>query len=249
MGFLGSYDVVLANSAYTQEWIGELWHSPSEILFPPIEVSAMRPSAERTNTILSVGRFFPPAHGHSKRQLEMVEMFGRMVRAGYLPGWKFVVLGGCEDIQLPYLRKVQAAAEGLPVEIRSNAPRSAIEEHMANAAIFWSATGLGENTQKRPWTNEHFGMTTAEAMVGGCVPVVIDRAGQQEIVREGVDGFRWNSETQWRIRTVQVATDAALRSRLAASASRRARDFSDDAFAARWGQLADAYDLMGTRHD
>ncbi len=93
---------------------------------------------------------------------------------------------------------------------------------MSSASIFWSATGLGENTEKRPWTNEHFGMTTAEAMAGGCVPVVIDRAGQQEIVRDGVDGFRWNSDEQWRIRTVQVATNDALRARLAA-VSHRAR--------------------------
>jgi glycosyltransferase involved in cell wall biosynthesis len=244
--FVESYDVVLANSAYTKGWIGELWRSPAEILFPPIEVSGMRPHRERDLTILSVGRFFAPGHGHSKRQLEMVRMFARLVRSGYLPGWKLVVIGGCEDVQLPYLRSVQAAAAGLPIEIHPNAPRELVEQHMASASIFWSATGLGENTRKRPWTNEHFGMTTAEAMVGGCVPVVIDRAGQQEIVRDGIDGFRWNSEAQWRIRTVQVATDSALRVRLADSAMRRALDFSDDAFAARWHELADAYQLMGS---
>ena len=88
-------------------------------------------------------------------------------------------------------------------------------------------------------------MTTAEAMAGGCVPVVIDRAGQQEIVRDGVDGFRWDSDAQWRIRTVQVATDEALRARLSASAVERVQRFSDDAFALRWSELAKAYDLMG----
>lgn len=246
LAFVDSYDIVLANSAYTQGWITKLWQRPSEILFPPIEISGITPKPERHKTILSVGRFFAPGHGHAKRQLEIVDMFGRLVRSGLLDGWKLVVLGGCEPSQRPYLDRVTAAAAGLPVEIHANAPRSLVESHMSTASIFWSATGLGENTEKRPWTNEHFGMTTAEAMAGGCVPVVIDRAGQREIVREGVDGFRWDSDEQWRIRTVQVATDDVLRARFAASAAGRVRQFSDDAFAMRWHELAATYNLMGT---
>jgi len=39
----------------------------------------------------------------------------------------------------------------------------------AVTSIFWSATGYGEDEEKKPWSHEHFGMTTAEAMVGGCV--------------------------------------------------------------------------------
>jgi glycosyltransferase involved in cell wall biosynthesis len=246
LGFLDSYDVVLANSAYTQGWITRLWSRHSEILFPPIEISGITPHAERQRTILTVGRFFAPGYGHSKRQLEIVNMFGQLARSELLDGWKLVVLGGCEPSQRPYLDQVTAAAAGLPVEIHANAPRSLVESHMSSASIFWSATGLGENTEKRPWTNEHFGMTTAEAMAGGCVPVVIDRAGQREIVREGVDGFRWSNDEQWRIRTVQVGTNEQLRARLAASATERVRQFSDDAFAMRWHELALAYNLMGT---
>jgi len=117
---------------------------------------------------------------------------------------------------------------------------------MSSAAIFWSATGYGEDTDKRPWTNEHFGMTTAEAMAGGCVPVVIDRAGQREIVRDGIDGFRWADAQQLRIRTIQVATDDSLRARLAGSAIARAADFSDEAFARRWQTIADTHDLLKT---
>jgi glycosyltransferase involved in cell wall biosynthesis len=196
--------------------------------------------------ILSVGRFFAPGYGHCKRQLEMVRMFGDLVRSGALPGWRFAVVGGCEENQRPYLEAVTAAADGLPVDIHANAPRSLVESLMSTSAIFWSATGYGENTNKRPWTNEHFGMTTAEAMASGCVPIVIDRAGQREIVRDGVDGFRWADPQQLRIRTIQVATDEALRERLSASAVPRAQIFSDDAFALRWEALAAKYSLVGS---
>jgi glycosyltransferase involved in cell wall biosynthesis len=244
LGFLDGYDLVLANSAYTQGWVDRLWHRPAEVLFPPIDVAKIHPSATREKAILTVGRFFAPGLGHAKRQLEMVRFFGAMVRSGALPGWTLHVVGGCEESQLPYLDQVRRAAAGLPVEIHANAPRSTLHRLMATSSIFWSATGYGEPEDRAPWAQEHFGMTTAEAMAGGCVPVVIDRAGQREIVREGVDGFRWETERQLAERTRQVAGDDALRASLAASAIDRAQHYSDLAFAERWRELAAQHGLL-----
>src|SRR5205823_2277819 len=118
--FVDSYDLILANSAYTQGWIEKMWRSRSEILYPPIEISGIRPAAERRRTILTVGRFFAPGHGHSKRQLEMVRMFGELIRSGYLEGWSLIVIGGCEPRQHSYLADVRRAAAGLPIDIHAN---------------------------------------------------------------------------------------------------------------------------------
>ena len=236
--FLAGYDTVLANSEYTRGWIQRFWQVDADVLYPPIQVERMRPEPEREPVILSVGRFFAPGLGHSKRQLEMVEMFGAMVRAGKLDGWRMRLLGGCEESQLPYLEKVRAAGANLPVEIITNAPRVVVEESMSSSSIFWSATGYGDDAERAPWAAEHFGMTTAEAMAGGCVPVVIDKAGQQEIVRPGVDGFRWSTPAQLTEQTLRVANDAALRSRLSAAAVLRAQQYSDEAFALRWRDIA-----------
>src|SRR6185312_2018536 len=108
----------------------------------------------------------------------------------------------------------------------------------------WSATGYGENTDKRPWTNEHFGMTTGEAMAGGCVPIVIDRAGQREIVRGGVEGYRWATLDELRNRTLEVAGNPALRTRLAHSARERAQLYSAAAFADNVRDLVKRHDLL-----
>ena len=89
--------------------------------FPPIEIDAIHIAPVRDRVILSVGRFFAPGYGHCKRQLEMVQMFGDLVRSGALPGWRFAVVGGCEENQRPYLEAVTAAADGLPVDIHANA--------------------------------------------------------------------------------------------------------------------------------
>jgi glycosyltransferase involved in cell wall biosynthesis len=236
--YLAAYDLVLTNSEFTREWVRRLWHVDAAVLFPPIRVDGIVPAASRDRTIVTVGRFFPPGSGHAKRQLEMVRVFGDLSRAGRLDGWALHVVGGCEPRGEAYLASVRAAAAGLPVEVHANAPRDVVESLLSRGSVFWSATGLGESADRAPWNQEHFGMTTVEAMAGGCVPVVIDRAGQREIVRDGVDGFRWSTPAALGDRTVQVANDETLRARLAASAVARAAEFSDAAFERRWHDVA-----------
>ena len=246
LSFLEAYDTVMANGEYTRGWIDRFWSTDSEVLFPPIQTDRLHPAEQRTKSIVTVGRFFSPGLGHAKRQLEMVQMFGEGQRSGKLrPDWRMYVVGGCEESQRPYLAQVKAAAEGLPVEVIPNAPRSTVEHLLSTSSVFWSATGYGEDEEKSPWASEHFGMTTVEAMAGGCVPVVIDRAGQKEIVREGVDGFRWSTPDELIAQSARIAGDEDLRARLSASAAVRAEDYSEQAFADRWHAIAAKHSLLG----
>jgi glycosyltransferase involved in cell wall biosynthesis len=237
LGFLDNYERVLANSEYTREWVRRLWGVEAEVLFPPIRVQDLRPGPKQRR-ILTVGRFIARGVGHSKKQLELVRAFGDMVRRGGMDDWELRVAGGCEPSQRRYLAEVQRAAEGLPVQVHANAPRSLVEELFATSSVFWVATGLGEDEEQAPWLFEHFGITTVEAMAAGCVPVVIDKAGQREIVHHGVDGYRWETLGQLEALTRRLAVDEGLRERLAAAAVERAADFSEEAFAARWRQIA-----------
>ncbi len=242
--FLEAYDSIVTISDYTQTWVNKLWQVDSDLLFPPIDVDKMRPEPVRAKTIITIGRFFDPSRGHSKRQLEMVQIFEQLVSNGQLDGWELHMVGGCEASNRGYYEKVMAASEGFPIVLHPNARREVLERLINSASIFWSATGLDEDADKHPWRNEHFGMTTAEAMAAGCVPVVIDRAGQQEIVREGVDGFRWNTIAEAVACTARVAGDEELRTRLAASSIARAAEFSDHAFSERWREICRSRDLL-----
>lgn len=246
LSFLEAYDTVMANSEYTRGWIRSLWGTEAEVLFPPIATDRMVAAPAREKAVVTVGRFFSPGLGHAKRQLEMVQFFGQAHRSGALPpDWRLYVVGGCEDSQKPYLAQVQAAGAGLPVEVIPNAPRATVERLLSTSSVFWSATGYGEDESKAPWSSEHFGMTTVEAMAGGCVPVVIDKAGQKEIVREGVDGYRWLTPDQLVAATSRVAQDEELRARLGASSVERAQQFSEQAFADRWHEIAEKHRLLG----
>jgi glycosyltransferase involved in cell wall biosynthesis len=248
LSFLEHYDRVLANSEYTRSWIERLWHIDSDVLFPPIRVHELHPGAKERK-ILTVGRFFAPGTGHCKKQLEQVQAFGRMLRRGGLDGWELHVVGGVEPAHRPYLAKVRRAAEGLPVFVHANAPRPLVDELFATSAIFWSATGYGEDVERQPWAFEHFGITTVEAMAAGCVPAVIDKAGQRESVRQGVDGYRWSTLEELEARTRELAGDPALRERMAASAIGRAQQFSEAAFAARWRSIATRLGLPASSTD
>ena len=53
--------------------------------------------------------------------------------------------------------------------------------------------GLDEDMERHPERYEHFGITTVEPTSAGAVPVVIDAAGQVEIVDHGVSGYRFRT--------------------------------------------------------
>jgi hypothetical protein len=68
---------------------------------------------------------------------------------------------------------------------------------------------------------------------------VIDQAGQREIVRQGVDGYRWTTLEELEARTRELAADPGLCRRLGAAAVGRAQAFSEDAFRRRWREIAE----------
>lgn len=234
--FLDSYSLVLANSEFTRAWTQRWWGVDPVVLYPPVSSERVVPGG-KAQRILSIGRFFAPDRGHSKKQLEMVRAFADLYRRGHARGWEYHLVGGCDDHDLPYVARVRAAAGGAPVHVHLNASRRVVEEQLCAAKVFWHAAGLGEHEDRKPWAFEHFGITTVEAMAAGAVPVVFDGAGQREIVRAGVDGFRFSTVAELEQQTLLLLADEALRSRLAASARESAARFSESAFRERWRGL------------
>lgn len=227
LDFLATYDRVVANSAYTRAWTERMWGRCDGVLYPPVTPV---PPGEKQPIILSVGRFFVPGTGHNKKQLEMVGAFRKLVESGGAAGWTYHLVGGCAPEHRPYLDEVVRAAEGLAVVVHPDASGAELNDLYGRASIFWHAAGLGEDPERHPDRFEHFGITTVEAMSAGAVPVVIDAAGQAEIVERGRHGMRFSSldglvdMTRWLI-------DAAdRRGEMAVAARERAHDFAWPAF-------------------
>ena len=123
-------------------------------------------------------------------------------------------------------------ADGLPVVLHPDASGAELRDLYARASIFWHAAGLGEDPERHPDRFEHFGITTVEAMSAGAVPVVIDAAGQIEIVDHGVDGYRFAGLDDLVTHTERLIDDPDWLATLSSAAERRARDFGWDAFTA-----------------
>ena len=227
---LETYDRLLANSRYTQGWVERLWHRPSDVLYPPVGLVERGPKAP---VILSVGRFFLPGSGHNKKQLEMVSAFRRLVERGGADGWEYHLAGGCAPEHRPYLDQIRAAAQGMPVVLHPEASGADLRGLYRQASIFWHAAGLGEHPARHPDRYEHFGITTVEAMSAGAVPVVIDAAGQMEIVEHGASGYRFARLDDLIAHTERLIADPAWRETLSVAAEHGARAFGWDAFAAR----------------
>jgi glycosyltransferase involved in cell wall biosynthesis len=230
--WLDTYDRVLVNSAFTAGWVARWWGRRAEVLYPAVPPLPRRPPAEKEPVILSVGRFFTPERGHSKKQLEMVVAFRRLVEQG-VDGWSLHLVGGCQDEDRPYLERVRAIAAGLPVVFHVDAPGSEVRDLYARASLYWQATGLFEDPGLAPERQEHFGIAVVEAMSAGCVPVVYGAAGPGETVEEGVAGLHFRSLDGLVRATRRLVDDEVLRARLSDGAVGVAARYSPDALAAR----------------
>lgn len=235
LGYLDTYGAIWSISEYTTSWIWRYWKRDSSILYPPVNVESYS-AGEKRQQILNVGRFF--AGNHNKKHLAMVAAFKQMVDQG-LPGWTLHLAGGITsgDEHKAYLDSVYEQAKNYPIVIHPDASFGELSELYSTSAIYWHASGFGEDDRREPEKFEHFGITTVEAMAAGCVPVVIAKGGQPETVKHGENGFLWNTLEELQQFTHKLMQDPVLTFRLSQQAVQDSRKYATDAFYRRVNQL------------
>ncbi len=230
---LRNYQVRTANSEFTRKWTRRRWGIDCDVLYPPVELEVA--TGEKSNHILSVGRF---ATGrYSKNQLEMLEAFGSLKKSW--PNWHYNCVGarGFSQEEETFFTQAQQRARETGAEVTANVSRTELSVLYREARIFWHATGMKSDESKHPELAEHFGISTVEAMSAGCVPVVVNKGGQPEIVEHGVSGFVWNTVDELREYTARLMADETLWKKMSEAAQRRAQKFSREACVARFTQL------------
>lgn len=227
---LCSYPVRAAISQFTRVWTQRLWGIDCQVFYPPVEVDFQR--AEKANTILSVGRYCS-----LKKQDELAAAF-RLMEDLHRRGWQFLCAGGIgAAAEQAYYDKVRQHGDECPMQAVANVGRHELKTRYEQAKVFWHAAGFGEDEETNPGQSEHFGIVTVEAMAAGCVPVVIRKGGQPEIVQHGVNGFLWDTLEELRHYTLLLANDEPLRARMAEAARARAQDFRKEKFVRRFAEL------------
>jgi glycosyltransferase involved in cell wall biosynthesis len=226
----------------------------AETLYPSVLQPHDPPTIplKKERIILNVGRFF--RHGHCKKQLEMVQAFRRLLDEGALQhDWTLALAGQVQMGQEDYFEDVSTAARGNPIVLYPNATRKHLQGLFANSAIYWHATGLGEDLVANPDRAEHFGITTVEAMYAGCVPIVFYAGGQPEIVQAEINGCIFNDEEELLRKTMHVCklfdlADSAFW-KLSSAAHVRAAQFSKDRTQRKFLRMLELRFLQTSGHD
>lgn len=224
---LDSYDVITANSLYTKGWIQRRWNRDSEVVYSACD--RVGPCAEKEKIILHVGRFNGDdgPEVHHKRQDFLLEAFRSMERVRR-DGWRLQFAGSVlsRESSTGFAARLVEGARGLPVSFHFNADLATLRGLYRKAAVYWHATGYGFDAEDYPAKQEHFGMTTVEAMSAGAVPVVFGSGGQREIVTHGSDGFLWEDLAGLDDFTTRLIKDERLRTDMSARAVASSTRFS-----------------------
>lgn len=169
--------LVFANSQFTARAVVKTLKVQPKVLYPPIPnffFSYKEKKAQalyREDLVVTVARFGPG------KGVELVPEIARLTDKKI----KFIMIGLAHDQNvIKLLRdKIKRYGLGERVILIQNAPREEINSYLSKAKIYL-------HTMK----NEHFGISIAEAMLLGCIPVVHNSGGAPEFVP---DQYRYNT--------------------------------------------------------
>ena len=161
-----------------------------------------------------------------------------------------MIAGFADPRNREYLDQLRSLSRDLPISIETDLSREELDERFRKARFYWHGMGLGVK-EDNPLKMEHFGMTSAEAFCVeipsasaisaeafsfGCVPIVIDRGGQKEIITEE-NGCRFSTEEELIKVTGELIRDKERTDLLARNALKSAERFSADRFRAELNSL------------
>jgi glycosyltransferase involved in cell wall biosynthesis len=225
-------NLVITNSKFVSDTLARNFGIESCVLYPPIQDFSLA-RFSRKRLILSVGRFFGRLY-NDKRYDVLTEAFRRVSRTDLL-GWEYHIVGNAytDASTQKMLNSLRKKNSGYPIHFHINCAFDLLHHLYNEATIFWHAAGYGVDEERHPENVEHFGMTTAEAMSAGCIPVVIKKGGQKEIIVHGVNGFSWNTIDELISRSVDIAQGHVPLAEIRKNARKRFEDFSMDQFRRR----------------
>jgi len=234
---LATYDRIVVYSNFVKKTVEQKYARKADVVYPPIDIPPQH-HILKERFILSVGRFF--VGGHNKKQLEMIQAFKQLCKNAKMDDahWEYHLVGGVSNKrdQL-YAKMCEQEAEGYPIFFHFNAPSETVKDLYSRSTLFWHATGFNEDENRHPEKMEHFGIVTAEAMSYGCIPVVVGKGGQPEIVHHELNGLLWSNIEDLKRSTLTLIKDPEKRTRLAKAAIETSRQFQTDQFEIKVRQL------------
>lgn len=211
---------VIANSEYTKYWIKNYWDRNSLVLYPPVS------NSEKLNEVkildfICIGRMHKGKR--SKRQDVVIEVFKKLFNNGYKE-IKLHVVGFVQDVS--YLEELKKAAEGYPVYFYNKTSFEEKNRLLSQSSFFISACGYEINEQLEPEFVEHYGISVVEAMMYGCIPLVIGKGGHLETVDHSENGFHWYTREELLVYINRLLENSVLRNELVVQSKSKSEKYS-----------------------
>ena len=168
--------LILTNSFFTAKAIKESLKIDSKVLYPPVPAAFFNKDSTnlivpREDIVVSVARF-----GLGKG-VELIPKIASLTNKNL----HFIMIGLAHDQSV--VQSVKALIKKLELQdrvtIMTDASRQTVKSMLAKAKVYLHTTQM-----------EHFGISIAEAMVMGCIPIVHNSGGTPEFVP---DKYRYNN--------------------------------------------------------
>jgi glycosyltransferase involved in cell wall biosynthesis len=219
---------IIYNSEFTKKYADQLFHKKNLVLYPPAQMIGV--GTAKDDVILTVGRYNHMESGGDFKKLgRMVDMFKHLIDQTQA-NWELILVVTYKDADKAYIEELIEHAKGYNISFKTNVTNDELAILYQNAKIYWHAAGFEEDLEKNPNLAEHFGISVVEAMSAGAVPVVIHAGGIPEFVKDGKNGYTWNTEGELLKKTQEVMRNEVLSETLSKDAIETAHQFSQDAF-------------------
>ena len=165
---------IFSNSKYTANAIRDVIGLNPHVLYPPLsQTSYINPDeiTERNNIVVTISRL------SLEKQLEIVPLVAKLTHKKI----RFLIIGlrQSEHLYCKLLKLIEKNDVSDRVEILTDISREKLQQILRTSKVLF-----------HPTYGEHFGVSIAEAMASGCIPIVHNSGGPVEFVPRP---FRYNS--------------------------------------------------------
>lgn len=215
--------IVLVYSEFVRAHLEKHYGIKALVLSPPVD--DFRTKITKRKVVLSVGRFFKRGW-NLKRYDVLIEAFKLFHRSHN--DWEYRIVGGSGPIAWEHVAELRQRAKGYPIRLIVDASYDDLKTHYGEATLFWHAAGFGAT---KPEDMEHFGISTLEAMSAGCMPFVVPKGGQREILMGYSAGLYWETIEDLVSASITYLSQPSHMKSWRANARKRFLDFTKERFA------------------